>query len=141
MANITTKVTSLASKPSRLRAMANNAVNNIETALERTADSVIKEAQENYDTAIPGPTYERTGNLGLEWHHTGASTDTLGRVRVGIFNFVREERPNGRAYSSLVQGDDQTQRHEAAGWKTIDEIIKNHSHEQSNRVRNAIRNA
>lgn len=133
------QVSSLTKGSTRLRAIANNALKAVKDAQEETVKHIIEDLQANYDTAIPGDTYERTGNLGLEWEYHGPYEAGNGKIRTDIENHVIDE--SGRHYSGIVQGESQTQRHEGAGWRTVEEIRNDHLREQTNRVRAAIRRA
>lgn len=135
---IVTTQSSLTRRETQLRAIANNAIGTIKAILEDIADEIIKEAVENYDTAIPGDSYDRTGDLGSAWLRSNAYQNG-DRIIVTITNTVVERDPPMRSYASLVQGEEQTIRHENAGWRKISDIQKDHSHEQTNRVRTAIR--
>lgn len=133
--------TSLSKKTSQLRALLNNALDDVAKELENIADEIIEDARSDYDSALPGETYDRTGDLGRAWHRTDAVTQGNGSIVVFIVNPVVERDPPNRAYSDLVQGSQQTERHQSAGWRTIDEIKLEHSHDQSARVRSAITKA
>ncbi len=113
----------------------------VEDALQETADDIIQAAIDNYDTAIPGETYERTGNLGLGWDTLPVHDKANGEIEITIFNNVVEETGRQRFYAGLVQGDEQTERHAGAGWRKIEDIAKDFSHVQAVRVREAIRKA
>lgn len=126
-----------------MRAIAANALPLIAKVVEEVADDIIQELIENYNTAEPGETYERTGpdaanSLGGSWEVSSVRNQS-DQLVVVIFNDAIDER--GRAYSSFVQGPNQTGRHAGAGWKTIKEVQDSHAHSQSNKVRAAIRKA
>lgn len=131
---------SLTHKKSLLRAIARNAIPEVENALEDIADRAIAKAQENYETADEGATYERTFQMFNAWKSSPA-TFTGGDVEVTILNDAVELTRPWRHYSALVQGELQTFRHNGAGWNTIRDILTDLSHIQAARVREAIRRA
>lgn len=135
---IVAQQTSLTKKSTYLRALANNAIDLVSEVIEDIADEIIEDAVSNYESAAPGETYVRTGDLGRGWRRTKA-IDTGREIVVEITNAVTEREGKQRPYASLVQGLDRTNRHEEAGWFTIFEIQQFHSHEQTNRVRAALR--
>lgn len=144
---IATQQTSLTKKTTQLRAMANNAIDEIKKVVEEVADEVIEDAVSNYESAAIGESYIRTGRLGESWTRSNAYEHN-GEIIVIINNFVSEldrddsgKKGYGRHYAGLVQGDERTNRHELAGWLTIFEIQQFHSNEQGNKVRTAIRRA
>lgn len=132
---IVAQQSSLTHKPSLLRAIARNALSEVATALEEVADMAVAEAQDNYNSAAEGETYERTFDMFGRWeiHPQG--------LTVTITNDVVERDRPWRHYSALVQGEQQTMRHQEAGWRTIRDILTGLSHVQAARVREAIRRA
>lgn len=138
------QLTSLSRKQTRLRALANNAIDLVKQAQLETARHIVDDLKDNYSTAIPGETYERTGDMGASWEIHGPYETTNGNIQTDIENHVTDKV--GREYSGLVQGSggeegSQTFRHEGAGWRSIDDIKDEHIREQTNRVRAAIRRA
>jgi hypothetical protein len=138
------QLTSLSRKGTRLRAIANNAIELVKQAQEQVAENIVQDLKDNYATAEPGETYERTGDMGASWEIHGPYIAGNGNVQTDITNIVTDSR--GRHYSGLVQGPTgeegtQTFRHEEAGWRSIDDIKADHIREQTNRVRGAINRA
>lgn len=137
---IVTQQASLSHKPSYLRALARNALHEVADALEEVADMAIAEAQDNYNSADEGETYERTFDMFNRWEAHPA-VDLGNEISVTITNDVIERDRPWRHYAALVQGDQQTFRHQNAGWRTIRDILNDLSHIQAAKVREAIRRA
>lgn len=138
------QLTSLSRKQTKLRAIANNAIELVKQAQLETADHIVDDLKANYGTAAPGETYDRTGDMSESWEIHGPYETSNGNIQTDIENHVTDKY--SREYSGLVQGaggeeGSQTFRHEEAGWRSIDDIKDEHIREQTNRVRGAINRA
>jgi len=135
---LTHQRTTLRGKQTRLRAIANGALDAVDRALRLETEAIIKEAQKYPDPT--GGVYERTYELQNHWQtfpHSGTATNTDGSRSIAIYNDAVD--PRGRYYAIYVQGEWQTGAHEETGWQRIEDIAARHSTSQGNRVRAGLR--
>lgn len=137
----TSNQVTLSKKTTQIQALLKNAIPAVKQVVEQVADEIIVDLISNYDSAVPGDSYVRTGDLGEGWIPTKAIEQSNGSIVVTISNHVVERGGRHREYAAFVQGDRRTSRHEQAGWLTIFEVQQFYSTRQGNLVRSAIKRA